>query len=393
VDSLNISQGIKMAISSILSNKLRSLLTMLGIIIGVSSVIALVALGQGTTKTITEQVQGLGADLITVNIFGRGSSHSIGYEEAIELSEINGIINLAPVNTQNATVKYGTTSTDVSIIGTNMDYITVQDFEVASGRFIAPLDLDFYNKAAVLGADTATELFGFAEPIGEYVQINGTRHKVVGILARKGDSSSGSNDEAVVIPLTSSERLFRSVGVSTIYAKVESETVMDIAKADMQSKLTDLFRGNANSFNIRNPEDLLETVSSISNTLSLALGGIAGISLLVGGIGIMNIMLVSVTERTREIGIRKAIGAKKKDILIQFLIEAMVLSGLGGLFGISIGVGMGNLVSSTVGLNVVFSMNIIVLAFGFSVLIGIIFGLFPANKAASLKPIDALRFE
>ena len=390
---MNIFQGIKMAIASILSNKLRSLLTMLGIIIGVGSVIALVALGQGTTKAITEQVQGLGSDLITVNIMGRGSSNSINYEQAIGLREVDGIAGLAPVNNQSATLKYGTVSTNVSVIGTNMDYLSVQSYEMASGRFIAQLDLDYNQKIAVLGADTAVELFGFVNPVGEYVQINGIRYKVVGLLAEKGDSSSGSNDDIVMIPLTSSERLFRSVGVRTLYATVQSEAMMESAKAELDQQLSKLFRGNTNSYTIMNAEDLLKTVTSVSDTLSLALGGIAGISLLVGGIGIMNIMLVSVTERTREIGIRKAIGANKRDILVQFLIEAVVLSGLGGIIGIVAGIGAGQLASSALGMDVVFSTNIILLAFGFSVAVGVVFGLFPSNKAASLKPIDALRYD
>lgn len=390
---LAIIQSFKMAAKSILANKLRSFLTMLGIIIGVSSVIALVALGQGTTKAVVEQVQGLGSDIITVQIFGRGWNESIDYEESLQLAEVNGIQAIAPVNSQNATVKYGTTSTEVSIIGTNMNYITVQDYDIATGRFLAPLDLDFRQQVAVLGADTANELFGATNAVGEYVYINGIRYKVVGILQAKGDTSTGSSDEMVIVPLTSIERQFQSLGVRTIYAQVESEEMMDLAKLGIQSQLTELFRGDTDSFHLFNQEDLLETVTSISDTLTLALGGISSISLLVGGIGIMNIMLVSVTERTREIGIRKAIGAKRKNILTQFLIEAVLLSGLGGIIGVGLGIGAANVISQTMHMDVIFSMDIILLAFSFSLLVGIIFGLFPANKAAKLKPIDALRYE
>ncbi|CAM3419638.1 ABC transporter permease [Marinicrinis lubricantis] len=390
---MKFSQGFKMAAASILANKLRSLLTMLGIMIGVGSVIALVGLGQGTTKTVTEQVQGLGSDLITVNVIGRGSSNTLDYETALSISDIEGVEYAAPVNSQNATVKRGTASVTVSVLGTNTDYLVVQNYELASGRFIAPLDLQFNNKVAILGSATAQELFGFADPVGEYVQLNGTRYKVVGVLTEKGDSSSGSNDEVVMIPLTSSERLFQSVGVRTVYASAESEEMMDLAKAGIESALSEAFRGNTDSYTVMNQEDLLETVTSVSDTLALAMGGIAGISLLVGGIGIMNIMLVSVTERTREIGIRKAIGAKKVDILVQFLIEAILLSGLGGVIGIGLGIGAGNIASSSLGMDVVYSLNVMLVAFGFSVVVGIIFGLFPANKAASLKPIDALRSE
>jgi len=391
---MNFFQAIKMAIKSILSNKLRSLLTMLGIIIGVTAVIALVALGQGATKSVTEQVQSLGTNLLTVNIVGRGSTSTLKAADAVAMADqVEGIEYIAPANTQNASVKYGTTSKSVSIVGTNADYALVKEYKVASGRFLAQIDLDVYQKVAVLGSSTATDLFGFSSPIGEYILIQGTRYKVVGVLAEKGSSMTGSNDEVVMIPETSAERLFKSKGVRTIYVQVESTEKIDAVEAGLKSVLSDHFRGNTDSYRIFNQSDALSTLTSVSDTLTLALAGIAGISLLVGGIGIMNIMLVSVTERTREIGIRKAIGAKRRDILIQFLIESMVLSGLGGLLGIAIGIGAAQGASKAFKMNIVFSFNIIMIAFLFSVAIGIIFGMFPANKAAKLKPIEALRFE
>lgn len=390
---MNLAQGIKMAISSILSNKLRSLLTMLGIIIGVTSVVALVAIGQGTTKSVTEQVQGLGTNLVTVNILGRGSTSALGYEEAMTLTEVEGVSYVAPVSSQSTTVKYGTKSDSYSIVGTTMDYPIVQDYELAAGRFVAQLDLDHYQKVAIVGAVTAEELFGFSDPVGESVWINGTRYQVVGVLAEKGESSSGSGDEIVIIPLTSAERLFQEKGVRTLYAQAKSEDEVDQATIGIEASLTEVFRGNTDSFRVLSQDDLLETVSSVSDTLTIALAGIAGISLLVGGIGIMNIMLVSVTERTREIGVRKAIGAKKRDILVQFLIEAMVLSGLGGVLGIGLGVGTGMTASNVFSMDVVFSSDVMLIAFGFSVFVGVVFGIFPANKAAGLKPIDALRYE
>jgi putative ABC transport system permease protein len=264
---------------------------------------------------------------------------------------------------------------------------------VSSGRFLAQIDLDVYQKVAVIGSSTATELFGFSSPIGEYVLIQGTRYKVVGVLEEKGSSTTGSNDEVVMIPETSAERLFKSKGVRSIYVQVETTEQIDSVVAGLETVLSDHFRGNTNSYRVFNQSDALSTLTSVSDTLTLALAGIAGISLLVGGIGIMNIMLVSVTERTREIGIRKAIGAKKRDILIQFLIEAMVLSGLGGLLGIGIGVGAAQGASSAFDMDIVFSANVIGVAFFFSVAIGVLFGMFPANKAAKLKPIEALRFE
>jgi len=387
-------QAFKMALKSILSNKLRSLLTMLGIIIGVTAVISLVALGQGATKSVTEQVQSLGTNLLTVNILGRGSASTLKVEEAVAISEqVDGIRYLAPVNTQNASVKYGTSSESVGVVGTNADYALVRDYEVASGRFLAQIDLDVYQKVAVLGATTATDLFGFADPLGEYVLIQGTRYKVVGVLAEKGSSTTGSNDEVVLIPETSFERLFKTKGVRTIYVQAETTEGIDGVVAGLESTLSSHFRGNTDSYRVFNQSDALSALTSVSDTLTLALAGIAGISLLVGGIGIMNIMLVSVTERTREIGIRKAIGAKKRDILVQFLIESMVLSGLGGLLGIGIGVGAAQGASRAFDMDIAFSLNVIIGAFAFSVAIGVLFGMFPANKAAKLKPIDALRFE
>ncbi len=383
-----------MAMKSILSNKLRSLLTMLGIIIGVTAVIALVALGQGATKSVTEQVESLGTNLLTVSILGRGTTSTMSGQEAIAMADnVNGIQYIAPASTQSTSVKYGTTSVDVSVVGTNADYALVRDYTLTSGRFISQIDLDVYQKVAVIGSVTATDLFANNSPIGEYILIQGTRYKVVGVLAEKGSTTTGSSDEVVMIPLTSAERLFKTKGVRTIYVQVETTEQIDSVVTGLESELSDHFRGNTNSYRVFNQSDALDTLTSVSDTLTLALSGIAGISLLVGGIGIMNIMLVSVTERTREIGIRKAIGAKKRDILIQFLIESMALSGLGGLLGIGIGIGAAKGASSAFNMDIVFSMNVILIAFGFSVAIGVLFGMFPANKAAKLKPIEALRSE
>lgn len=391
---MNFVQAFKMAMKSILSNKLRSLLTMLGIIIGVTAVISLVALGQGATKSVTEQVESLGTNLLTVNIVGRGSTNTLKASEAVAIAEdVDGIKYMAPASTQNTTVKVGTNSVTVSVVGTNADYAPVRDYQVASGRFLAQIDLDVYQKVAVIGSSTATDLFGFADPLGEFILIQGTRYKVVGVLAEKGSSTTGSNDEVVMIPQTSAERLFKSTGVRTIYVQADTTEQIDAVVAGLEAALSDHFRGNTDSYRVFNQSDALSALTSVSDTLTLALAGIAGISLLVGGIGIMNIMLVSVTERTREIGIRKAIGAKKRDILIQFLIESMVLSGLGGVLGIGIGVGAAQGASAAFDMDIVFSGDIIMIAFFFSVIIGVVFGMFPANKAAKLKPIDALRFE
>jgi putative ABC transport system permease protein len=390
---MNASQAFKMAFKSILANKMRSLLTMLGIIIGVTAVIALVAIGQGTTKSVTDQVQSLGTNLLTVNITGRGSQTTLDYKDAEAITNLSDIEYSAPVNQQNGYVKTTGDAISVSVVGTTADYMDVKQYSLAAGRFIGQIDLDFYQEIAVLGATTATDLFGTQNAVGQYFLINGVRYKVVGVLASKGSSLTGSNDEVVIIPITTSERLFQSKGVRSINIQVDASDKMDQVTAELESALTEKFRGDTNSFRVFNQQDLLNSFSSISNTLSIALGGVAGISLLVGGIGIMNIMLVSVTERTREIGIRKAIGAKKRDIMVQFLIESIALSGLGGLLGIGIGIGVAQTVSKVMSMTVVMSLPIILLAFGFSVFIGVVFGLFPANKASNLKPIEALRFE
>ncbi|WP_219835642.1 ABC transporter permease [Paenibacillus sp. R14(2021)] len=390
---MNVSQAFKMAAKSILANKMRSLLTMLGIIIGVAAVIALVGVGQGTTKQVTDQVQSLGTNLLTVSITGRGSKTTLDYKEAEDITNKDDIAYAAPFNQQNATVKNGSASTSVSVVGTTADYLDVKDYNVAEGRFVAQIDLDYDQKIAVLGSTTATDLFGTANAVGKTFLINGVRYKVVGVLAAKGSSLTGSNDEIVVIPITTSERLFKSKGVKTINVQVAESDKMDTVMAELETALSKKFRNDTNSYRVFNQQDLLDSFSSISDTLSLALGGVAAISLLVGGIGIMNIMLVSVTERTREIGIRKAIGAKKRDILTQFLIEAVALSGLGGILGVGIGLGTSQLLSKFMHITVVLSVPIIGLAFGFSVFIGVVFGLFPANKASSLRPIEALRYE
>lgn len=390
---MNFAQGIKMAFKSILANKLRSLLTMLGIIIGVTAVIALVSLGQGATKSVTEQVQSLGTNLLTVNILGRGTTNTLTAKDADQLGDISGIQYLAPASTSNASVKNGTESVSVSVVGTNSEYADVREYKVATGRFLSQIDLDFYQKVAVLGSQTASDLFSSGNPIGQYVQINGARYKVVGVLASKGSTTNGSSDEVVMIPESSAERLFKQKGVRTVYVQVQQDDQIDSVVSQLEAALSKKFRGNTDSYRVFNQDDILSTLDSVTGTLTLALGGIAGISLLVGGIGIMNIMLVSVTERTREIGIRKAIGAKRRDILTQFLIESMALSGLGGVLGIGIGVGAARLASKMLKMQVEFSVQIILVAFVFSVLIGVIFGMFPANKAAKLKPIEALRFE
>ncbi|MBE3553875.1 MAG: ABC transporter permease [Thermicanus sp.] len=386
-------QAIKIALKNIYGNKFRSFLTMLGIIIGVAAVIALVSIGQGATKNVTDQIQGLGSNLISVNIIGRGSQTTLKYDEAMKFANLSDVTGVSPVITGNVTAKNGVKSVDVNLEGTNPDYENIRQTHVRSGRFIMPLDLENRNKVALLGSNTAAELFGFADPIGQSIQINGIRFKVVGVLEQKGSSLGGSNDDKIIIPISTAERLLASPGVRTIYVEADSPDHVQRAMWRIEGELAKKFKGNEDSYNVFSQQDMLQTVSSVSSTMTLMLGGIAGISLLVGGIGIMNIMLVSVTERTREIGIRKAIGAKKRDILLQFLIEAIVLSLIGGLIGVGIGVGIALLLSNVFRMTVALSLQVILIALGFSVGVGVLFGILPANRAAKLNPIDALRFE
>ncbi len=386
-------QSMKMAFKSILSSKIRAFLTMLGIIIGVSSVIALVSVGQGTTSQITESLSSLGTNQLTVNIMGRGATTSLTFEEALALGDIEGVENVSPVISGNVTAKHGTENVSVSVEGIIPAYEDVQDFHVQSGRFLLDIDTEYRQKVALIGSDTAEDLFGTDSPVGEKVQLNGTSFKIVGLLESKGSTSGGSSDEKILIPISTAERFLQSKGVRSITITTTSNDNVEDVKTKLESALDAKFSGAENSYSVFDSQEMLETVNETSNTLSLALGGIAGISLLVGGIGIMNIMIVSVNERTREIGIRKAIGAKKMNILMQFMIESVVLSGVGGLIGVGLGLGASWAVGNYTTMNVATSWNMVLISFSFSLIIGVVFGMIPANKAARMRPIYALRNE
>ncbi len=390
---MNIWQAIKLAMAGIVANKLRSFLTMLGVIIGVAAVIVLVALGQGASNSVTGQIQGLGSNLVSVSIRGNESSVSMTYEEVMGWKTRAGIQEIAPVNNGDVSVKYGNKKYDTSLEGTNSEYEQVRNLHVQEGRFLIPTDISFRQKVVLLGTTVVTELFGQSSPYGETVKINGEDFKVVGVLEEKGSSGGfGSNDDKVIIPLTTAERLLNNKGIRSVYVQAKSPEDVDLVVTQLENILYKKTK-NTDAYRISNQAEMLSTVSQVTGTLTLMLGGIAGISLLVGGIGIMNIMLVSVTERTREIGIRKAIGAKRRDILRQFLIEALVVSGCGGIVGIIIGFGGASLIGKLMSIETTVSFNIVALAVGFSVGIGIVFGLYPANKAAKLNPIEALRYQ
>lgn len=389
---MGILQSVKMALRSIKGNKLRAFLTMLGIIIGVSSVIVLISIARGSTQNVTSQINSLGTNLLTINTFGTEQVKLT--DDSIEkLKAVQGIQAVSPAVSGRVTVKRDRTSAQVSLTGTNSAYQDVREMKVAEGRFLSDLDIEYRQKIVVLGSETAQTLFGIESPIGQHIQIDGTSFKIVGVLESKGGSMGQSGDDIVIMPLSTAERLIKNTAISTVYLQGKNNANMNFVMAEVEMTMKRLFPNGTDEYSVFNQQDLMDTMSSVTSTMTMMLGGIAGISLLVGGIGIMNIMLVSVSERTKEIGIRKAIGAKRRDILLQFLIEAVVLSSLGGVIGILAGIGLGNLLSSFMSLTVSYSTSVILMSFLFSLFVGVVFGVFPANKASRLNPIQALRFE
>lgn len=381
-----------MAMRSIKGNKLRAFLTMLGIIIGVASVIVLVSIGQGSSQAVTNQINSLGTNLLTINMMG-SDSIKLTEQDIAKFQKIDGIKEMSPVVSGRVTVKNGTVSTQVSLTGTNSSYQQVRDLKINEGRFLSDMDVEYRQKVIVLGANTAQTLFGFENPVGKDVQVNGSSFKVVGVLASKGGSMGQSGDDVIIMPLSTAQRIVKNTSIQTVYVQVNSEEKLNTVMAQIQNKLAVMFPNKQDNYSVFNQKDLVDTMSSVTGTMTMMLGGIACISLLVGGIGIMNIMLVSVSERTKEIGIRKAIGAKRRDILLQFLIEAVVLSSLGGLIGMGIGILVAKVISMAAGMTIAYSLPVTLLAFLFSLIVGVGFGVFPANKASKLHPIQALRYE
>lgn len=390
---MKLSQGFRMAFKSVWSNKLRTALSMLGILIGVATVIALVGMGQGSQKEVEDQVASLGTNSLSVTISGRGTTTSLSLEDALALSEITNIEAVSPTVSGSATVKYEKTSTDVTVEGITGHYEIVNDFSVQSGRYIAPIDIRNTQKVALIGVDTAEELFGKKDPVGEVILVNGSRFTIVGLLEAKGSTLTGSNDEKILIPITTAQKMFDSVGVRSINIKVEDLDRMDATVSALEASLLETFRGDDSSYRVFNQEDAVETLNAVNETMNTMLLYVAAITLLVGGIGVMNIMLVSVTERTREIGIRKSLGAKRRDILFQFLVEAVVISGMGGALGIGTGYLGSYIIGIADGTDTSVPFNTVIIAFAFSAFVGVVFGLFPANKASRLKPVDALRHD
>lgn len=365
---------------------------MLGIIIGVASVITLVSVGQGSSQSVTEEIGSLGTTLLTLSVT---DTESVQLKEGNldQFEEFNGISEVAPIVSGRVFAKNGENSTQVSITGTTSSYLSVRDLSLSQGRFISDMDHELRQKIVVLGSDTAETLFPRTNPVGESLQIDGVSFKVVGVLESVGSSLGTSGDNVIIAPLSTTQRVTANTNIGTIYLKTENEDMVSLAKLQIQGVMTTLFPNLSDAYSVSSQDDLMETMGSVSDTMTLMLGGIASISLLVGGIGVMNIMLVSVSERTKEIGIRKAIGANRKSILIQFLIEAVVLSTMGGLIGVLCGLGTSKLIEVFTSMNIIYSPSVTLVAFLFAFAIGLIFGVFPANKASKLNPIQALRHE
>ncbi len=399
---------LKAAFKSLLKNRMRSLLTSLGIIIGVAAVIIMVAVGEGSQERIKNQIASLGSDMIM--IFpgsmqrggvsqGAGSSNRLTLEDADKLKKEATLIRaLSPIVSTGGQVIGGIGNWSTSIYGVSPDYLTIRDWGLSSGEFFTERDINTRSKVAVLGQIVVDNLFPDQNPVGQQIRIGNTPFKVIGVLAQKGQSATGTDqDDVILAPVTTV--LYRLKGgqyINAIFASAESTEALPAAQQELESILRAAHKLDPtedDDFRIRNQAEITEMASETSRIMTLLLGSIAGVSLIVGGIGIMNIMLVSVTERTREIGIRLAVGAHAGDILIQFLSEAVVLSLVGGIIGILLSAGVTYMLNHVFDLPALINVWIVVIAFVFSGGVGVFFGFYPARKASGLNPIDALRYE
>jgi putative ABC transport system permease protein len=410
-------QAIQVALKGLGTNRLRSALTMLGVIIGVTSVVSLLSIGRGSQNAITSKIESMGANLLYVQpgqVTEDGVQQAVGTGTTLTLedsyaiaAEADAVLAVAAQTTAVAQVVAGRQNVRTQLLGVTPEYESVRNFPVADGYFFSVTDLQNTAMVVVLGSNVATRLFPDTNPVGQMVRINTDRYEVIGVLVSKGSTTGGNQDDQILAPITTVQMRFSSQTTSSgervvqmIYVQAKSKKVVDTAIAQITAILEERHRitdGASDDFIITNQQDTIAALQQTTQVWVIFLGAIAGISLLVGGIGIMNIMLVSVTERTREIGIRKAVGAKKGDILLQFLAEAAILSFVGGGIGVVAGYGVSHLISgiSLTGqaIQTIITPDIPLLAVGVSAAIGIIFGLYPAFRAANLKPIEALRYE
>ena len=397
----------RQAVFAMFSHKMRSVLSILGILIGVAAVIAMLAVGQGAKESIEQQLASLGSNLLLLRpgsskmqgiALQTGSVTRFTFSDMAEISKLTDMIksSYAMVSGRGQIV-YANKNWNTEVDGVDVDYASMRAAVPVAGRFFTEQEVRTRDKVAVLGLTVIKELFGNSNPVGETIKINLLNFKVIGVLPEKGASAFHDQDDVVVIPVTTAMyRVFGKQYIDSIFVEAASPDLLDIAQ-DAISKIIikqhHLTKDEEDSFQIRNMADIKNTLESTTKTMSLLLGAIAAISLLVGGIGIMNIMLVSVTERTREIGLRKAIGASNKDIMVQFLIEAVLMALIGGISGILLGIGAAILITVFAGWTVRVSLSSVVLATTFSLIVGVVFGIWPAQKASKLDPIEALRYE
>ena len=396
---------IRLALSRLGTSRMRAVLTMLGVIIGVGSIVALVAVAEGATSGITNRIQGLGTNLLTVTPgatrtgltrSAQGSATTLTLADAQAIASVAGVAAVEPEVTTQKPVIAGLQNTTTSIVGTTPAFPEVRSYSVWQGSFLNQAAVDEGLRVAVLGATTADTLGLTETAIGTDIAIGGLPFRVIGILQPKGSSGPFSQDDQILIPISTAQHYFvsgttvRSIGVSVATAEAITDTQALLTAKLQQRHGTN---GTNDDFTIQSQAQLLSTFSSVTGLLTLLLAGIASISLIVGGIGIMNIMLVSVRERTREIGIRKAVGARGRDILLQFLVEALVRSLLGGLIGIVVGVAVSALIGALAGWGFIFNPITVIVAVGFSLAVGVVFGVWPARQAARLDPIASLRYE
>ncbi|MBU2701886.1 putative ABC transport system permease protein [Sporomusaceae bacterium BoRhaA] len=402
------SESIIIALDGLRANKLRAMLTMLGIIIGVGAVIAMVSIGMGVRDKVESSIAGLGSNLLIVrpgaastggSRQAAGSGITLNEKDALAIArEVSGVNLVAPTVDRSYQIVFGNQNWTTTVQGTTSDILGVRSFNVQEGAFFTNQDIDTRARVAVLGKTVADNLFNGVSPVGKTIRINKAPFRVVGVLEGKGQSAGGGDqDDTVIIPLTTAQE--RLLGITYVQSINVQATGTDVVN-QVQEDITTLLRTRhklpvttPDDFKVQNMVAVMATADATTGMITLLLGVVAALSLLVGGIGIMNIMLVSVTERTREIGIRKALGARYRNILLQFLIEAVVISVAGGLLGIALGIGSSYAISAVAGWKTIISSLAIMAAFGFSVLIGLFFGIYPARKAALLDPIEALRYE
>ncbi len=384
--------SIKMSWSNIVNNKMRSFLTILGIIIGVASIIALITIVQGATDEVENQISGLGADKITVQAYGTPLKQGLNEADLLALNKIENIKGISPtISSKTSIAANGITKTGIMVEGKNEVFFKADEKLVKYGRPFNVFDMYDETKVAVIGSGLNEELFLGVDPVGEEILINGATFTVVGILDASSDFSFGSTNDSIIIPYTTAMKTIGSRTITNVDLFMSDSSQSDIIMNDIKKVLNASFNYKDDSYFVFNLEDIIATIGDITGMLKLLLAGIASISLVVGGIGIMNMMLVSVTERTSEIGLRKALGAEPNSIQLQFILEAIFLSIFGGIIGLGLGMLIAYVASILIGFDLVISISTIILAIGFSALVGIVFGFMPARKASRLNPIDALR--